>query len=384
MLRGTKSMWVCAVVVMLLFVEGCGSVELEKAKEMIKSGDFFTAQEILKKEYEQNPTNTQTLYWYGKLMYVMRKYRLAIDLLVSANKGYDLEPEDKEEIAKMLGSMSNLMLGIGLKEYNNALEMKKKMQIEKMERALDTAKKILLIYDEVSGATAEIEADKALLRIAYFQKDIEAINRMIEKARRISGGDVKSGYETLIAVYVEKKEYKQAVESIEKQMLLLGETMETRINRVHLMVLAGQEGRALADLERLVVDKPDDVRVLFLLGCSYYKLDRFSEAIETFGKILAVDPANLKTMYNLSLSGLFHAGEIKRSQTESGKKEKIEQIYYDITRILERVVDDSNSYGVDVSYWELLSVLYDAAGNKEASKLALDKVNSFSSTVKGR
>ena len=66
--------------------------------------------------------------------------------------------------------------------------------------------------------------------------------------------------------------------------------------------MKGQDGEAIAILEKALSIDPQDVSLTFLLAFSYQNLQKYKEAIRLYERLVAMNAATVQVFYNLGVS----------------------------------------------------------------------------------
>ena len=77
---------------------------------------------------------------------------------------------------------------------------------------------------------------------------------------------------------------------------------EPVLDRVRVLAVEGRLGEATVELERALQNDPDDPDLLFMMGDTYRRAGRISDATDWWGKALAADPKYWRADYNLGIA----------------------------------------------------------------------------------
>lgn len=108
---------------------------------------------------------------------------------------------------------------------------------------------------------------------------------------------------------------KEALKSFETAEEIIGGSAELSMQKHRLYLEIGQNDKAIAELRRLIDEHPDDVALWGVLAELYEEIEEIEMALETYEKILEIEPQN--GLVRLSLYDYYrYHGNSKRAKKE--------------------------------------------------------------------
>lgn len=223
---------------------------------------------------------------------------------------YDLsaDPQEATNVAAREGARVAVMFNL-LKGFDVAPPARARAETsETIER--------LRSLGYISGGTAAIrgeytEADdpKRLIELEqWLQQAADAQRRgqthaAIQIYERViaTRADTEDAYRKLALVYWRQGRAAAAISTLERALKNGVTQSEVRIKLAEYLAQSGQPGRAIELLETTAGEDPD---ALIALGNAYTIADRTAEALATFERLLALDPANALAYENIGAAQL--------------------------------------------------------------------------------
>jgi tetratricopeptide (TPR) repeat protein len=223
---------------------------------------------------------------------------------------YDLaaDPREAENLAERDGRRAQVLFEL-LKDFNIAPPVRARAETsETLER--------LRSLGYIGGGTADVretytEADdpKRLIELEQLLQQATDAQRQgrldaaIEIYRQVIDrrADTEDAYRKLALVYWRQGRAADAIATLELALKNGVTQSEVRIKLAEYLAQSGQPARAIELLETTAGDDPD---ALIALGNAYTLADRVPEALATFQRLLALDPANALAYENAGAAQL--------------------------------------------------------------------------------
>jgi tetratricopeptide (TPR) repeat protein len=205
-----------------------------------------------------------------------------------------------------------------------------------------------------SGAANAASGDaRAADPAKLFQRGQDALTHgQLEEAERSFRGvlraDPRSGaaYANLGVVYMRRRQWTRALESLQKAQQLLPQVAGVRLNMGLAYYRQNEFLQAIPAFESVLHDQPDSLQARYLLGQSYFFADRWADAATTLEPLWPQESGHLPYLYVLS-----------NAAHRAGRKELDERA----TAQLIKLGDGSPTYQLFVGKYHLNLDQYDAA-----------------------
>lgn len=99
--------------------------------------------------------------------------------------------------------------------------------------------------------------------------------------------------------YVEGGEYIKAVETLDRLERADGKSMQIALQKYRVYMLMHEKELAIAELQSLVDENPDDTRMMVFLGDTYMKFGEKDKALYIYNSVLDADRDNVDAMVSL-------------------------------------------------------------------------------------
>lgn len=123
---------------------------------------------------------------------------------------------------------------------------------------------------------------------------IEAYEKIVEDFPEKS-----NNYITLYELYSGCGDYSRAIEMLEKYGNAEGETEYIALQKCRIYMMMGDGDAALAVMNGLVAENPDDNRLRVYLAKTYYGLGNTEKAVALYDEVLATDPDNYDALFDM-------------------------------------------------------------------------------------
>jgi len=259
--------------------------------------------------------------------------------------GIKLKPENSELIA-LLGSVyeSEGDTLNAISEYNNYLKAQETAFVLAKEKGItlgmtrasaleilgkpDTTKVTAadngdsLYYDHINTGTKEIYVFSAKKRkgpaaVEGWRVDLPTQWLPQERSRYFVYNS--RPYLALALMYYSRKNYTDALATIDKSSLLTPEDEQNSTFKLQIYQDQGKTNELLASLVNLTTKYPTNKSYLIQLADIFSKLQRNEEAIKTYEKILLIDPKYDLALFNLGAAYKNKASEFQKVEVEKKK-----------------------------------------------------------------
>lgn len=221
------------------------SLKFNKAKVLIKLGEYKLAKKELKIFLKDNPENEKALLALGRSYLFSKKYTKAIDLLKKMQKSYHSNDKVLLELARSYAQ--NRQYGEALEYYTILLERK---------TSLDILEEISNIYLALDNKTKAIE----YLLLAYHENPSDDLERRI-------------GF-----LYGWDKEYEKALEYLNKYIEKNPLDKVAKIEIAKIYYLSNNQKKSDQIFEDLIKNHPEDNQVISEYGYFQAYLGHFKIA----------------------------------------------------------------------------------------------------------
>lgn len=133
---------------------------------------------------------------------------------------------------------------------------------------------------------------ESLLRFYESEGNTDALLQVYEEMSGIFP-DKSDLFFTLAMQYIDRGDYEQAVAALNHYEKIEGRSDIVSLQRYRIYLMMNNVAAAIAEVEYLVSEFPDDPRFLPLLGETYYITGNKERAYELHNKVLASDPENI-------------------------------------------------------------------------------------------
>lgn len=106
-------------------------------------------------------------------------------------------------------------------------------------------------------------------------------------------------YYKLAMMYVEKGDYRLALASLEKLERIDGKSEDITLQKFRIYTLMQQKDRAINELQALIAEYPEDMRLKVLLADNLLQFNDTFAALRTFDEILEAEPENVEARMSL-------------------------------------------------------------------------------------
>jgi len=242
-----------------------------QAKESVKK-----AREALARKTEEEARMADSHARVHVLLEVGKEHMSQGDLraaLLRFKQAIELEPENKEATGNIRQTDSLIAVGVA----SNIALAKSLAASGKYLEAYSAWNKVIILNPDNEEAKRGIEASKS---------SVETVGRdLVEARRRI---DALTLYTNAVRAY-DREDYKEA---------------KTQLQEMLKLYPVDQEGLRLAEKidERLSPNKPkveENIKKLYIEGMNYFNRGEYEKAIESWKRILAVDPRNETVARNI-------------------------------------------------------------------------------------
>ncbi|HZW75510.1 MAG TPA: tetratricopeptide repeat protein, partial [Caldimonas sp.] len=129
--------------------------------------------------------------------------------------------------------------------------------------------------------------------------------------------ETADAYISLAHAYYEAGQVQPAIATLEKGLAAGAPPRDIRIRLgIYLAEGGGDSARAIKELEHVPTD---DVEALNALGIAYTDAKRYADAVQTFNRVLALDPTNGIAYWNLAVVSLKEADDPKHASEREAK-----------------------------------------------------------------
>ncbi|MHB1688006.1 MAG: tetratricopeptide repeat protein [Ignavibacteriaceae bacterium] len=363
----------------------CASTELTSAKLYIQQKNYDKALASLKREVEKNPQSDEGYYLLGLVSGEQGDYATLIDsyaksLAISSLFAKDIDQSKKYFWANLFNQ------GVGYFQKGNNVTDKDSMKVfyGKSINAFETATKI---------EPDSIDTYKNLAFVYLSAQEYDSAIAPLQKL--VDNGHSVDGYKYLGEIYYNKganlktqfatshnaQDSVDAVNNFEKAITILQEGRKYYPNNSDLLLYlsnayigAHKVDVAIDAFKAGVEQEPANKYYRYNYGVLLLGNKDYQDAEEQFKKAIDIDPNYQNAIYNLAVTYVKWAGDIKKDldakndTTTAPFKDK----YVKALPYLEKVVSLKDN---DPNMWELLAKVYATLGYEKEATDAMDKAD---------
>lgn len=243
--------------------------ELQKAAQMVTSGQIDAGEETARRILQSHPQNAQAHYVVGLGFYMRKKYEDAVKAFTQAAK---LAP-------------GNPMI------FSNLGESLRRMR--EPERALKAFQKSLQLLPNFN---------MGLMGVANCFSDLKDSQKALSAFQRLLAAypDFAPAYHYLGAHLAKQEQHKRALPMLRKAVALRENYTDALMTLASTLESLDQVDEAVDILEDLLKDQPDNLAILLNLGNIRKTQGKMDEAEKHFNHVLELDPENLAVQYSIS------------------------------------------------------------------------------------
>lgn len=105
---------------------------------------------------------------------------------------------------------------------------------------------------------------------------------------------------TLLQVYSRQSNFDGSIRLLDKLEVRMGKNEQISMQKFAIYDQQGNEEKAMAELQSLADEFPNDYRYLVILGDAYLQKEKYDKAYDIFQQILKAEPDNAMAMYSLA------------------------------------------------------------------------------------
>lgn len=140
---------------------------------------------------------------------------------------------------------------------------------------------------------------ESLLRFLEEDGNADALLQVYEEMARVFP-EKSELYYTLANQYSEQGDYERAIEAYNHYEKIEGKSDVLSLQRYRTYMMMGDGAAAIAEVESLIAEYPDDSRFLAMLGETYYFLGDAERSVAIHNDVLANDPENIYSLTSLA------------------------------------------------------------------------------------
>ncbi len=340
----------------------------EKAEKYLQKQKFESALETYQEIYKYSPQDEEVLLNLGDLSLKLNRTADGLRFLSLLADFYSR----RNDFAKAVATCRKI---VKITPQDAALLAKLANLLEKSQKnseALDTFRDALALYRKAGVTTQAIECLQHVVKLD--SNNLEAHIELGELASKSNQPKVATpAYLRAAALAREAGQEERWAELAERGHLLDPSDEGGRISAAEVYLKKQRAAEAVALLEPVLKNKPDDNTVLELLGRGYLATNEFEKATPACWKLYQAKPEALDLLIELT-KGLLRAGNTDNALALVGKlKERLfrQNKRNDYLKMLEQIYESDES---NLQVLEMLSALYNEMNKEDGLRRSLTRL----------
>lgn len=319
--------------------------KITQAEAMWKSGEFVAAKEIVDAAAVHEKTKDKSKTWFirglvyasldtagnpaGDVKVAREAFVKALELTSGSSEDFTTGPQGMVTTSLVIPNLWAHYLNLGVQDY----ETNPNKAIGNFEKSVIILPDSLIGY-YYAGRAAQFaeDNDKAL---AYFKKYID------------EGGDEVDAFVKAMYILSTVKEDHEGVVALANQGLEIFPGNQILSDfKFRALYSLGKIDEAIAEVEQLIADDPNNPEFHFVLGVIKDNIEKFDESEGHYKNALAIDPNHFNSNFNIGVIYRNNIAELIKQKTGLGMSKEDQKKYDEIDNKIKDVAE------IALPFWE--------------------------------